>query len=128
MLNAEQLLYESEKRNHQRFSIRPLFLKSLQYSWENTCVKILRTPILKNSCLQLLLNWLFEVIVWKFVSGLHLKRSWLSNITKYQSLSSQSFKQILVHMLSIYLTPALSCEPRFHMFIINDYCTESKYF
>ena len=43
-------------------------------------VKLLRT--LKNICIRLLLNRLYEVIVWKFVPGLHLKPSWLSNITK----------------------------------------------
>ena len=35
MLYAEQLLYETEKNSHQRFSIRMLCLKILQYSWEN---------------------------------------------------------------------------------------------
>ena len=62
-------------------SMKTLFLKILQYSRENTCVKFLRTPTLKNIWVQLLLNWIFEVIVWNFVSGLHLKPSWLSNIT-----------------------------------------------
>ena len=58
-----------------------LFLKILQDSRENTYVKFLRTPVLKNICIWLLLNWLYEVIVWNFVSGLHLKPS-LLNITK----------------------------------------------
>ena len=82
MLNTEQFLYQTEKRNHQRFSIETMFLTILQYLQEKTCVKFLRTPILKNICIWLLLNWLREVIVWNFVSGSHLKPTWLSNITK----------------------------------------------
>ena len=35
MPNAEQLCYQTEKSSHQRFSIKMLFLKVLQYSWEN---------------------------------------------------------------------------------------------
>ena len=73
MPNTEQLLYQTEKSSHQRFFIKTLFLKILQYSWENTCVKCSRTPVLKNICAQLFLNWLFEVIVWNFVSGLHTR-------------------------------------------------------
>ena len=53
------------------FSIKTLFLKILQYSPENTCVKYLSTPILKNICVRLLLNWLYEVIFSNFVFGLH---------------------------------------------------------
>ena len=34
MPNAEQLLYQTEKSNYQRFSIKMLFLKILQYSQE----------------------------------------------------------------------------------------------
>ena len=29
-------------------------------------------------------------------------------------------------MLSVYLTPTFSCEPRFHMFIINGYYTKKQ--
>ena len=79
---TEQLLYQTEKNRHRRFSIKTLFLKILQYLRENVSVKFLRTPILKNICVWLLLNWLYEVIVWNFVSGSHLKPSRLSNITK----------------------------------------------
>ena len=100
MHKAEQLLYQTEKSSHRSFSIKTLFIKFLQYSPENTCVKRLRTPILKNIC----------VVVLK----------------KYQSLSNQSFKQNLAHMSSIYLAPTLSSEPRFRMFIINGYYTKSK--
>ena len=56
MPSAEQLLYETEKSSHQRFSIKTLLLKIPQDSKENTCVKFLRTPILKNICVWLLLN------------------------------------------------------------------------
>ena len=48
MPNTEQLLYQTEKRSHCRFSIKTMFLKILQYSWENTYMKFLRTPILNN--------------------------------------------------------------------------------
>ena len=82
MPNTEQLLYQTEKSSHWRFSIKIPFLKIFQYSQENTYVKFLRTPILKNICIRLLLNWLYEMIVWKFVFGSHLKPAWLSNITK----------------------------------------------
>ena len=47
----------TEKRSHQRFPIKTLFLKVLQYSQENICVKFLRKPILKNICVLLLLFW-----------------------------------------------------------------------
>ena len=75
------------------------FSKKILFS--NTSVEFLRTTILKNICVQLLLNWFYEVIVWKFVSGSYLKSSWLNNITKYQSLSNQSFKQFLAQMPSM---------------------------
>ena len=54
------------------------------------------------------------------------KPSWLSNITKYQSLSYQSFKHNSTHMPSLNLTPALSFERRFSMFIIKVYYTKSN--
>ena len=47
-------------------------------------------------------------------------------LRKYQSLSSQSFKHNSAHMSSINLTAKLSLEPRFHIFIINDYYQKSK--
>ena len=62
MPNTEQLLYQTEKSSHRRFSINALFLKTLQYPREKTRVKFLRTPILKNICVRLLLNWLYEVL------------------------------------------------------------------
>ena len=105
-----------------------MFLKILQYAQENNCMKFLRAPILKNICIQLLLNWLYKVIVWNFVSGSHVKLSRLKVILQnYQSLSNQSFKQNLAYMPFIYLTPMLSCEPRIFMFIINGYYIKSKH-
>ena len=77
----------------------------------------------------------WEVIV----SGSHIKLSWLSNITKYQYsviLQNTSRFQIkaLNKSLGIYhgpfnhghhdLTFTLSCEPKFHTFIINGYYTK----
>ena len=66
MPNAEQLLYQTEKNSHRRFFIKTLSLKILQYSRENTYMKFLRTPILKNIWVQLRLNWLYAVIIWNF--------------------------------------------------------------
>ena len=82
MPNAEQLLYQTEKSRHRRFSIKTLSLKILQYSQENTCVKLSRPPILKNVCVRLLLNWLYEGLFGAF------------GLQKYQLL--------LAHMPSIY--------------------------
>ena len=81
MPSAKQLLYQTEKNSYRRFSIRTLFLKILQYSQENICVKFLRSGILKNISVRQLLNQLYEAVVWNFVSGLHLKPSELGNIT-----------------------------------------------
>ena len=66
MPNAEQLLYQTEKTSHRRFSIKTLSLKILQYSRENTSMKFLRIPILKNIWVRLLLNWFYAVIIWNF--------------------------------------------------------------
>ena len=44
--NTEQLLYQTEKSSHWRFSIKTLFLKILQYSRENTC------QIFKITCFE----------------------------------------------------------------------------
>ena len=82
MLNAKKLLNQTAKGNRPRFSMKKLFWKMLQYSRENTCVKFLKTPILKKICIQLLLNLLYEVTGWNFAFGSHLKPSQLSNITK----------------------------------------------
>ena len=76
------LFYQTEKSIHRSISIKTPFLKFLQYSLKYTWVKFLRTTIFKNICVRLLLNWLYEVIVWNFVSGSQLIPFWLSNITK----------------------------------------------
>ena len=81
MLNTEQLLYKTEKSSQRKFSTKMLLIKILQDSRENTFAKFLRTPILKNICVGLLVNWLYKKIVWNFVSGSHLKPSRL-NMTK----------------------------------------------
>ena len=96
------------------------------YLLQNFCER----PILKNICVRQLVNWLYEVIIWNFVSGQSLsKPSWLIILQKYQSLWSLSFKHNLAHMPSLDLIPTLSGKPRFRMFIINGYyCTESKRF
>ena len=38
MPNAGQLLYQTDKSNHQMCSIKKAILKILQYSHENSCV------------------------------------------------------------------------------------------
>ena len=82
MSNARQLLYQTEKSSHQRFFCKNTVLKNFAIFMGNTCVKILRTPVLKNICAWLLLNGIYEVIVWNFVSGSHLLDSVI--VQKYQ--------------------------------------------
>ena len=53
--NTEQLIHQTEKSNHLKFSINMLFLKILSYSQENTSVKFLRAPTLNHICVLLLL-------------------------------------------------------------------------
>ena len=85
-----------------------------------TCVKFLRTLILKNICVGLLLNWLYEVIVWNLISASHLKP-----FSKIPVSFKPELKKNLVYVPSIYLTPTLSCKPRFCMLIINGYYTNA---
>ena len=106
-----------------RFSVKMLFLKILQYSRENTCVKFLRRPVLKNIYGCLLLNWFYEVTVLNFVSGSHLKPSRLNNITS--CFQTRVLTKFYVYIIYIYLTPTLSYKPKFYMFITG-YCTKSK--
>ena len=47
-------------------------------------------------------------------------------LQKYQSLSEKSFRHNSSHMPFLNLTSTLSFEPRFHMFIINNYDRKSK--
>ena len=75
MPNAEQLLYQTEKSSHQRFSIKTCFLKINTYFEEHLCAAA------------------SELTLWSDrleISGSHLKPSCFSNITKYKSLSNQS--------------------------------------
>ena len=59
MPSTEQLLYQTEKTSHCMFSIRTLFLKILQYSRGNTCVKFWRTSA--YGCFSTdFTKWLFE--------------------------------------------------------------------
>ena len=108
---------------------------------KNAALKIFRTFTWKHLCeifkntyfeedlrtvafeLTVLLN---EVIVWNFVSGSHLKPSRL-NITKIPVAFKPDLWKNSAYMPSIYLTPTLSCEPRFCMFVINGYYTKSKH-
>ena len=102
MPNTKQLLYQTDKKSHRRYSIKSAVLRDFAIftkkylCWslfiikrlQHRCftvniAKFLRIPILNKICVRLLLNWLYEVIVWGFVSGQSLsKPSWLSNITK----------------------------------------------
>ena len=47
-------------------------------------------------------------------------------LQKYQSLSKKSFRHNSSHMSFLNLTSTFSFEPRFHMFIINNYDRKSK--
>ena len=63
--------------------------------------------------------------------GLHLGSRFQNHpdlviLQKYQLLLNQSFKNNLAHMPSLNLTPTFSFEPRFRMFIINDYDRKTK--
>ena len=109
----------------------------LQVFYKNTALKNFAIftgkhlcEIFKNTCFEEYLHTAAsERTLWSdiFVSGSHFKASWLGNIIrKYQPLSNQSFKQNVEHMLSIYLSPVLSCEPTFRMFIFNGYYTKTK--
>ena len=87
----------------------------------NTCSFLLRnfceTPILKNICVRLLLNWLYESDCLDFVSRQWLsKPTWLSNIAKIPIAFKPELEHNSGHMPFLYLTPRLFSEPRFHMF------------
>ena len=82
--------------------------------------------IFKNIFVRLLLKSLYEVIIWNFVSGSHLKPSRLSNITKIPITFKSKLSRKLGDMVFIYLIITLSSEPRFRMFIINGSYTKSS--
>ena len=73
MLNTEQLLYETEKSSHWRFSVKKLFLKILQYSPGKHLCKIFKNNYfeehlhmaaseltLQSDCLELCLRIAFK--------------------------------------------------------------------
>ena len=92
-----------------------------------SCCEVLKNTILKNVGERLILNWLYEVIVWYFTSGQSLsKPSWLSNITEMPvAFKSESERQSGAYAVFIF-NPMLSVEPRFRMFISDKYYTQSK--
>ena len=128
MPNIEQLRYQTEKKQppevfykNAALKIFAIFLKILQYSRENAFVKILRTPVLNNICIQLLLNWLYEVLFGTLFLDCIQNHLDSAILQIYQRVSNQSFTKNLVHMPSIYLTHTFSCEPWFHMLVMNSY-------
>ena len=74
MPNTEELLYQTKNKQPPKVFYKNVVLKNF--------AMFTGTPILKNICVRLQRNWLFERIVWNFVSGSHLEPFWLSNITK----------------------------------------------
>ena len=87
--------------------IKTVFLKILQYSPENTCVKFLGYShgYFSNDFTKWLLETLFLNGILNYFDSVILQ--------KYLSLSNQSFKQSLTGMANIYLNHMISCEPRF---------------
>ena len=123
MPNAEQLLCQTEKISHRRFSIKILFLNFPIFTGKHLCEIIKNNYFEEHFCtVASELKWF---IVWSFVSGSHLKPPWLSNITKIPVVFKR-FKQNFAHLLSLYFTSTLSCKPRFCMFITNSYYTKAN--
>ena len=113
--------------SHQRFSIKILFLKFAIFTGKHLCEIIKNNYFEEHLCkaaseLTLWSDSLFGTLFLDHIQN-HLYSVILQ---KYQFLSNKRFKQNLVHMLFIYLTPMLSCKPRFCMFIINSYYTKYK--
>ena len=69
------------------------------------------------------MKWLFSTF---FLESRFQNHPDLAMLQKYQSLSNQSFKHNSTYMPSFDLTPTLSFEPRFRMFIITGYESKSK--
>ena len=86
----------------------------------------LRTPILKNICVLMLLTCFRKLLFRTFLrdSGFQNQPGTVV-LQKYQSLSKKSFRHNSSHM-SLNLTSTFSFEPRIHMFIINNYDRRSK--
>ena len=101
MPNAEQLCYQTEKSSHQKFCIKMLFLKVLQYSWENNC------EIFKNTYFEEYLHMaVSKLTLWSDCLEICV---WITSktILTQQYYNIQIFKQNLAHMLSIYLNQGL---------------------
>ena len=68
-------------------------------------------------------KWLFGIF---FLESRFQNHPDLVILQKYQLLSNKSFKYNLAHVPSLNLTPTLSFEPRFCIFIINGYGRKRK--
>ena len=82
MPSTEQLLYQTEKSSHQRFSIKTLFLKIFAIFMEKHPCQIFKNTFSKENLCTAASELTLRSIVWNLVSGLHLKPSRLSNIMK----------------------------------------------
>ena len=136
MPSTEELLYQSDKWLYPGLESLfhevpgPKACNFIKKRLQHMCFpadKFLRTPILKNVWVRLLLNyfrkWLYETL---FLESRYQNHSDSLILQKYQSLSNQSFKHNLAQISSLDSTPTLSFEPAFRMFIINVYNTKTK--
>ena len=92
--------------------------------------KLILNHLIGNNCPEFLNDGLLDSHFFKLTleSGcleLCFKTVAFKNVLT-QSFSSQGFKHKLAHMCSLNLTPKLSFELRFCIFIINVYYTKSK--
>ena len=140
--HTEQLLYQTDKNNHWRCSIKNTVLKRFAiFTGTHLCWNLFFNFIkkrLQDRCFTVAKFWrtyaygCFWADFRKWLSGTMILDSRFQNhpdsviLPKYQSLSNQSFKYNSAHMSSLYLNPTLPFEPRFHMVIINCYYTKSK--
>ena len=135
-----QLLYQTDKSSHRRCSIKKavfenfaiftekhlcwsLFFSFIKKRLQHRCftdAKFLRTPILKNTCVRLLLNyfgkWFFVTL---FMDSRFQHHPDSEILQKYQLLSNQCFKHNSTHMSSLHSTPTFPFESRFRVFIIK---------
>ena len=127
MPNVKQLLYQTEKRSHRRFSMKKLFLKIFAIlTGKHLC------EIFKNICFEehlrttafelTLCSDSLELCFWT-VFKMILTRWYYKNTSCFQTKALNKIWRICRLLC---LSPMLSCEPRFCMFIINGYCTKSK--
>ena len=127
MPNAEQLLYQTEKKQPVEVFYKNAVLKNFTiFMGKHLCENF------KNTYFEEFLHTAAsELTLWSDCSELCFWIAFKTILTqyyckKYQLLSNQSFKQNLAHMPSRYLTPTLSCEPMFCMSIINGYYTKGE--